>query len=253
MQKELRYEEIADALDEYVRAHIDPEPALLHQVQRLTHLRLTYPRMCSGHLQGRLLKMLCQMVNAHRILELGTYSGYSALSMAEGLTPDPVTGIEELHTIEVFDEIEDFLRDVMSRAGDLGKKIHLHFGDAISLIPEISYQLIVNSYDAEGEHLTNNFRTNNLKLHPVWDVVFIDADKRCYNEYYDLVLPYVRSGGLIIADNTLWDGKVLDPNPKESDTQTRGLQAFNDRIAQDTRVEKVILPMRDGLTIIRVK
>lgn len=253
MQKELRYEEIADALDEYVRAHIDPEPALLHQVQRLTHLRLTYPRMCSGHLQGRLLKMLCQMVNAHRILELGTYSGYSALSMAEGLTPDPVTGVEELHTIEVFDEIEDFLRDVMSRAGDLGKKIHLHFGDAISLIPEISYQLIVNSYDAEGEPLTNNFLTNNLKQHPVWDVVFIDADKRCYNEYYDLVLPYVRSGGLIIADNTLWDGKVLDPNPKESDTQTRGLQAFNDRIAQDTRVEKVILPMRDGLTIIRKK
>ena len=234
MQKELRYEEIADALDEYVRAHIDPEPALLHQVQRLTHLRLTYPRMCSGHLQGRLLKMLCQMVNAHRILELGTYSGYSALSMAEGLTPDPVTGIEELHTIEVFDEIEDFLHDVMSRAGDLGKKIHLHFGDALSLITKISEELGVRSEE-------------------LWDLVFIDADKRCYNEYYDLVLPYVRSGGLIIADNTLWDGKVLDPNPKESDTQTRGLQAFNDRIAQDTRVEKVILPMRDGLTIIRKK
>lgn len=234
MQKELRYEEIADALDEYVRSHIDPEPELLHQVQRLTHLRLTYPRMCSGHLQGRLLKMLCQMVNAHRILELGTYSGYSALSMAEGLTPDPVTGIEELHTIEVFDEIEDFLRDVMERAGELGKKIHLHFGDAISLIPEISEERRVNREES-------------------WDVVFIDADKRCYNEYYDLVLPYVRPGGLIIADNTLWDGKVLDPDPKESDTQTRGLQRFNDRIAKDTRVEKVILPMRDGLTIIMKK
>ena len=233
MQKELRYEEISDALDEYVRAHIDPEPELLHQVQRLTHLRLTYPRMCSGHLQGRLLKMLCQMVNAHRVLELGTYSGYSALSMAEGLTPDPETGIEELHTIEVFDEIEDFLRDVMDRAGDLGKKIHLHFGDALTLITKISEELGVRSEK--------------------WDLVFIDADKRCYNEYYDLVLPYVRSGGLIIADNTLWDGKVLDPNPKESDTQTRGLQAFNDRIAKDERVEKVILPMRDGLTIIRVK
>lgn len=234
MQKELRYEEIADALDEYVRSHIDPEPELLHQVQRLTHLRLTYPRMCSGHLQGRLLKMLCQMVNAHRILELGTYSGYSALSMAEGLTPDPVTGIEELHTIEVFDEIEDFLRDVMERAGELGKKIHLHFGDAISLIPEISEERRVSREEP-------------------WDVVFIDADKRCYNEYYDLVLPYVRPGGLIIADNTLWDGKVLDPDPKESDTQTRGLQRFNDRIAKDTRVEKVILPMRDGLTIIMKK
>ena len=240
MQKELRYEEIADALDEYVRSHIDPEPELLHQVQRLTHLRLTYPRMCSGHLQGRLLKMLCQMVNAHRILELGTYSGYSALSMAEGLTPDPVSGIEELHTIEVFDEIEDFLQEVMVRAGELGKKIHLHFGDARHLIDEISnfkYQLPTHT---EPQALP-------------WDVVFIDADKRCYNEYYNLVLPHVRSGGLIIADNTLWDGKVLDPTPKESDTQTRGLQAFNDRIAKDERVEKVILPMRDGLTIIRVK
>ncbi len=243
MQKELRYEEIADALDEYVRAHIDPEPELLHQVQRLTHLRLTYPRMCSGHLQGRLLKMLCQMVNAHRILELGTYSGYSALSMAEGLTPDPKTGVEELHTIEVFDEIEDFLRDVMSRAGELGKKIHLHFGDARSLLTEIS----------EGLGNNSSLLTPNSSLLPVWDLVFIDADKRCYNEYYDLVLPYVRSGGLIIADNTLWDGKVLDPNPKESDTQTRGLQAFNDRIAKDERVEKVILPMRDGLTIIMKK
>jgi len=231
MQRELRYEEIADALDEYVRAHIDPEPALLHQVQRLTHLRLTYPRMCSGHLQGRLLKMLCQMVNAHRVLELGTFSGYSALSMAEGLTPDPVTGVEELHTIEVFDELEDFLRDVMSRAGELGQKIHLHFGDACRLITEISHSQALSA----------------------WDVVFIDADKRCYLEYYELVLPYVRSGGLILADNTLWDGKVLDPNPKESDTQTRGLQAFNDHIAQDTRVEKVILPMRDGLTIIMKK
>ena len=260
MQKELRYEEIADALDEYVRAHIDPEPELLHQVQRLTHLRLTYPRMCSGHLQGRLLKMLCQMVNAHRILELGTYSGYSALSMAEGLTPDPETGIEELHTIEVFDEIEDFLRDVMSRAGDLGKKIHLHFGDARQLITKISEELGVRSEEyssspKRSSDVANNssLLTPNSSLNKVWDLVFIDADKRCYNEYYDLVLPYVRSGGLIIADNTLWDGKVLDPNPKESDTQTRGLQAFNDRIAQDTRVEKVILPMRDGLTIIRKK
>ena len=234
MQNELRYEEIADALDEYVRAHIDPEPELLHQVQRLTHLRLTYPRMCSGHLQGRLLKMLCQLANAHRVLELGTYSGYSAISMAEGMTPDPISGIEELHTIEVFDELEDFLCDVKEKAGELGKKIHLHFGDARQLITKISEELGVRSEE-------------------LWDVVFIDADKRCYNEYYDLVLPHVRPGGLIIADNTLWDGKVLEPNPKESDTQTRGLQAFNDRIAQDTRVEKVILPMRDGLTIIRKK
>lgn len=226
MQKELRYEEIADALDDYVRAHIDPEPELLHQVQRLTHIHLTYPRMCSGHVQGRLLKMLCRLTNAHRVLELGTFSGYSALSMAEGLTPDPATGVCELHTIEVFDELEDFLRDVMQRAGDLGKLIHLHFGDALEIIPQI-----------EGE----------------FDLVFIDADKRIYDQYYEMILPRVRRGGLILADNTLWDGKVLDPSPKESDTQTRGLQRFNDLVSNDPRVEKVILPMRDGLTLITKK
>ena len=226
MQKELRYEEIADALDDYVRSHIDPEPELLHQVQRLTHIHLTYPRMCSGHLQGRLLKMFGQLIGAHRILELGTFSGYSALSLAEGMTPDPVTGQCELHTIEVFDELEDFLHDVMAKAGELGKRIHLHFGDALQIIPQI-----------EGQ----------------FDIAFIDADKRIYDQYYELILPRMRKGGLIIADNTLWDGKVLDPNPKESDLQTRGLQRFNDLIAADDRVEKVILPMRDGLTMIRVK
>ena len=224
MEKDLRYEELDSALDAYVRAHIDPEPPLLHQVQRLTHLRLTYPRMCSGHVQGRLLRMLCQLAGAHRILELGTFSGYSALSMAEALTPDPVTGSCELHTIEVFDELEDFLRDVMQRAGALGERIHLHFGDALQIIPT---------------------------LQGPFDVVFIDADKRIYDQYYELILPLVRPGGLILADNTLWDGKVLDPNPRPSDTQTLGLQRFNDLGACDTRVEKVILPMRDGLTIIR--
>lgn len=220
----MNYEETIDALEEYVRQHIDPEPELLHHVQRLTHLRLTYPRMCSGHLQGRLLKMLCNLANAHRILELGTFSGYSALSMAEALTPDPVTGMCELHTIEVFDELEDFLNDIKSQAGPLGELIHLHFGDALEIIPTL-----------DGP----------------FDVVFIDADKRIYCEYYDLILPLVRPGGLILADNTLWDGKVLDPLPKPSDTQTLGLQRFNDMIASDPRVEKVILPLRDGLTIIR--
>ncbi len=226
MQRELRYEEIADALDDYVRAHIDTEPELLHQVQRLTHIHLTYPRMCSGHLQGRLLKMLCKMTQAHRVLELGTFSGYSALSMAEGLTPDPETGQCELHTIEVFDELEDFLTDIMQRAGELGERIHLHFGDALQIVPQ---------------------------LDGLFDVAFIDADKRIYDQYYELILPKMRPGGLILADNTLWDGKVLDPNPKESDTQTRGLQRFNDMIAADPRVEKVILPMRDGLTMIMKK
>lgn len=224
----MNYEETADALDEYVLRHIDAEPEVLHQVQRLTHLRLTYTRMCSGHLQGRMLKMLCSLAGAHRILELGTFSGYSAISMAEALTPEPDTGVEELHTIEIFDELEDFIRENLERAGELGRKIHLHLGDALELIPRISEE-----------------------VGAPWDVCFIDADKRIYKEYYDLILPYMRSGGLILADNTLWDGKVLEEHPKESDLQTRGLQIFNDYIAQDTRVEKVILPMRDGLTIIR--
>lgn len=224
----MNYEETADALDEYVLRHIDAEPEVLHQVQRLTHLRLTYTRMCSGHLQGRMLKMLCSLAGAHRILELGTFSGYSAISMAEALTPEPGTGVEELHTIEIFDELEDFIRENLERAGELGRKIHLHLGDALELIPRISEE-----------------------VGAPWDICFIDADKRFYKEYYDLILPYMRSGGLILADNTLWDGKVLEEHPKESDLQTRGLQIFNDYIAQDTRVEKVILPMRDGLTIIR--
>lgn len=224
MDKELRYEETASALDEYVLKHIDAEPELLHQVQRLTHLRLTYSRMCSGHLQGRILKMLCCLTNAHNILEIGTFSGYSALSMAEALTPDPITGKAELHTIEIFDELEDFITDMFSRSQHRDK-LHLHIGDALDIIPT---------------------------LPNTWDVCFIDADKRIYSKYYELILPRMRKGGLIIADNTLWDGKVLDGNPKESDLQTRGLQAFNDMIARDSRVEKVILPMRDGLSLIRV-
>lgn len=180
--------------------------------------------MCSGHLQGRILKMLCSLANAHNILELGTFSGYSALSMAEALTPDPLTGKAELHTIEIFDELEDFITDMFSRSQHRDK-LHLHIGDALDIIPT---------------------------LPNTWDVCFIDADKRIYSKYYELILPRMRKGGLIIADNTLWDGKVLDSNPKESDLQTRGLQAFNDMIARDSRVEKVILPMRDGLTLIRV-
>lgn len=225
----MNYEETEDAIDAYVRAHIDAEPDYLHRVQRLTHIRLTYTRMCSGHVQGRLLKMLCHLANAHHILELGTFSGYSALSMAEALTPHPTDGSQSLHTIEIFDELEDFEHEMFELAGEMGKHIHLHIGDAVKLIAPISQEL----------------------QHP-WDVCFIDADKRIYDQYYEAVLPYMRKGGLIICDNTLWGGKVLDAQPKESDLQTRGLQRFNDMIATDNRVEKVILPLRDGLTLLRV-
>ena len=147
MEKELRYEETASTLHEYVLKHIDAEPELLHQVQRLTHLRLTYSRMCSGHLQGRILKMLCQLAGAHNILELGTFSGYSALSMAEALTPDPETGKAELHTIEIFDEIEDFITDVFSRS-EYKDLLHLHIGDALDIIPTLPNTWDVRSHVA---------------------------------------------------------------------------------------------------------
>lgn len=222
----MQYEETADALHDYILRHIDPEPAWLHRIDRLTHLRTAYPRMCSGHLQGRLLRMLCALVGAHRVLEVGTFSGYSALSMAEAVTPDPATGAPGVvHTIEVFDEMEDFLREALALS-PVGDRVQLHLGDALSVIPTLG--------DAP------------------FDVAFIDADKRAYCEYYEMIVPRMRRGGLIIADNTLWGGKVAT-TAKPSDTQCQGLQAFNDRVAADPRVECVILPLRDGLTLIRVR
>ena len=173
--------------------------------------------MASGHLQGRLLKMLVQMIHPRRVLELGTYSGYSALCLAEGLGEGAL-----LHTIEVNDEQEDFTRPWIEQS-DVADKIRFHIGDAMQVVPTL------------GE---------------VFDLVYIDADKRHYVDYYELVMGYLREGGYVVADNTLWDGHVLDP-PMLQDAQTRGIIAFNDHVAADERVEKVILPLRDGLTIIR--
>lgn len=206
-------------LEAYILQHIDAEGDYLHALWRDTQLRLSYGQMASGHLQGRLLKMLIQMVKPRRVLELGTFSGYSALSMAEGLEEGA-----ELHTFEIFDENEDFLRRWFE-GSPFADKIHLHIGDALTLLPAM-----------EGQ----------------WDFAFIDADKREYVAYYDMVLPLMRSGGYIVADNTLWYGRVTE-EARQSDAQTRGVQAFNDLVASDGRVEKVILPLRDGLTIIRKK
>ncbi|MBO4550283.1 MAG: O-methyltransferase, partial [Bacteroidaceae bacterium] len=172
----------------------------------------------SGHLQGRLLKMLVEMVKPQKVLELGTFSGYSTLCMAEGL-PEKA----EIHTFEIFDENEDFLKKWFEGSA-YKDKIHLHIGDALQLVPQM-----------EGG----------------WDFAFIDADKREYVAYYEMLLPLMNPGGFIVADNTLWYGHVLE-EARESDAQTRGVQAFNDLVASDARVEKVILPLRDGLTIIRV-
>lgn len=209
-----------DVMEEYIKAHIDEEGKYLHALWRDTQLRLLYGQMASGHIQGRLLKMFVQMIRPKRVLELGTFSGYSALSMAEGLE-----AVSELHTFEIFDEQEDFLRPWFEKSpyADL---IHLHIGNALELVPEMDVE---------------------------WDLVFIDADKREYVEYYEMVLPHLKPGGYIIADNTLWYGRVIETDTRESDKQTLGIKAFNDLVAKDDRVDKVIVPVRDGLTIIRKK
>jgi caffeoyl-CoA O-methyltransferase len=211
---------MTEELEDYILNHIDAEPAALRKINRDTHLRLLYSRMCSGHLQGRLLKMLVRMINPHRILELGTYSGYSALCLAEGLLSDDA----RVDTVEIDDELEDFIRENFDKCA-WGNRVTLHIGDACEILPKI----------------TDKF-----------DLVFIDANKRNYDEYYDLVFDLVNYGGFIIADNTLWDGKVAEDGVK-LDAQTEGILKFNDKIAADDRVEKVIVPLRDGLTIIYKK
>ena len=205
------------SLDDYILSHIDPEGEYLHALWRDTQLKLSYGQMASGHLQGRLLKMLVEMIRPRRVIELGTFSGYSALSMAEGLHEGA-----ELHTIEVYDENEDFLRRWIG-GSPWADRIHLHIGDALDIMPTL------------GDRC---------------DLAFIDADKREYVKYYEMLLPRMNPGGIILADNTLWYGRITE-EARASDLQTRGLQEFNDLVAKDSRVEKVILPLRDGLSIIR--
>ena len=203
-------------IDKYITDHIDPEGELLSDINRTAHVKLLCPRMVSGHLQGRVLKMLVRMCRPRRILEIGTYTGYATICLAEGLPDDG-----EIHTIEIDDELEDFIKEQFDKT-DLKDKIRLHIGDALNIIPQ---------------------------LDGFFDLVFIDADKRLYSQYYDLVFDKLRPGGIILADNTLWDGKVLE-TPHPSDKQTIGIQKFNEKIKNDGRIEKVILPLRDGLTII---
>ena len=209
-----------DEIENYILQHIDAEPDDLAHLDRETHLYHLRPRMCSGHLQGRLLKMFVRMIRPKRVLELGTFTGYSAMCLAEGLLGEDAC----VHTIEIDDELEDFIREHFGRT-PLGERITLHIGDAKEIIPTI-----------EGD----------------FDLVFVDANKRHYLDYYNLILPRVKKGGFIIADNTLWDGKVVDWG-KKLDDQTKGILDVNDFVAADQSVEKVILPLRDGLTIIYKK
>lgn len=202
-------------INEYILSHSDRESDLLKELARDAHVNLLRPRMMAGHLQGRVLKMLCRILSPKNILEIGTYTGYATLCMAEGITDDAV-----IHTVERDEEMETFMMKYINRSPDR-KKIRVHFGDAAEIIPKL------------GEI--------------TFDMVFIDADKHQYPQYYDLVFPIVRSGGLILADNTLWDGKVID---KANDKQTAGITLFNETVRDDPRVEKVLLPLRDGLTVI---
>jgi predicted O-methyltransferase YrrM len=206
-------------LERYVLEHSDAEPALLKELYRDTHARLLNGRMVSGHLQGRLLVMLCRMIRPKRVLELGTFTGYSALCLAEGSEEDA-----EIHTIEINDELEDGIRHWFGRS-EYGHKIRLHIGDALALLPT---------------------------MEQVFDLAFIDSDKRDYKACYEAVLTKVRPGGFILVDNTLWNGKILE-EIAPSDAQSLAIVEFNDYLANDTRVEKVLLPLRDGLTLIHKK
>ena len=210
---------MTEELEEYILAHISPEGEMLRRLNRETHLYHLRPRMCSGHLQGRLLKMFVRMIAPKAILELGTFTGYSALCLAEGIAPD---GAE--HTIEIDDELEEFIRPHFEPS-EYGSRIVLHIGDAEQIIPTLDTR---------------------------FDLVFIDANKRDYVAYYEMAMQVLNPGGFIIADNTLWDGKVVTCTEK-IDAQTAGILAFNDHVAADDRVEVVIIPLRDGLTIIHKK
>lgn len=211
--------EETESIDEYILKHIDDEGDYLRALYRDTNVKLLRPRMASGHLQGRMLKMFVKMIRPKQILEIGTYSGYSALCMAEGLEEGAM-----LHTFEINDEQEDFTRPWLEGSPH-AKKIKFYIGDALVLVPQMDV---------------------------VFDLAFIDGDKRKYLEYYEMALSKLSNGGYIIADNTLWDGHVLE-TPHSNDYQTIGIKRFNDFVATDERVEKVILPLRDGLTIIRKK
>lgn len=214
-------------LAEYIEQHSSPESDALRKITRSTHLELINPRMLSGHVQGRVLSMISQMIQPKRILELGTFTGYSALCLAEGLTENG-----KLLSIEHNDELEDMIRRNLALS-PLGEKIELVIGDA-------------------KEELRRLGERREAKDTVLFDLVFIDADKKEYCDYLDLVLPLMREGGWILADNTLWDGHIIDP-AYDKDKQTLALRAFNDKVAADNRLEKVILPLRDGLTLIRLK
>lgn len=207
---------LPESIIKYALQHTDQEAEYLQELQRQTHLKVLMPRMLSGHLQGRFLAMFSKLLQPKNILEIGTYTGYSALCMAEGLHPEG-----QLVTIDVNEELEDFAKSFFEKA-KMQHQIKMIVGNALEIIPTLSV---------------------------TWDLVFIDADKINYQKYYDLVLPQVRKGGWLIADNVLWSGKVVDEKAQDKDTQA--LRAFNEFVQKDTRVHNVLLPLRDGLLVMQ--
>ncbi len=208
-----------ERLKQYILDHTEAESELLDELNRETQHKVLLPRMLSGHLQGKVLEMISKMIHPSYILELGTYTGYSAICLAQGLQAKGV-----LHTIEINDELENFTKGFIQKSG-LANKIKFHIGDAAEIIPQLPDNI---------------------------DLVFIDADKRQYLDYYKLVIEKTRAGGFILADNVLWSGKVIENN-NPNDEYTKGILEFNDFVHQDERVENVILPIRDGIMMLRKK
>ena len=209
---------ISEELDDYVVAHSEKEPELLEQLTRETYQKILQPRMLSGHFQGRILSMLSKLIAPKSILEIGTYTGYSALCLCEGLHKNGT-----LHTIDINEELEDFQRKYFEKS-NYGDQIFQHIGDATKIIPGLNQK---------------------------FDLVFIDADKPNYPTYFNIIIEKMNPGGVILSDNVLWSGKVIEPlNPK--DVSTKAVLEYNKLLVEDSRVETVLLPIRDGLTISRV-
>lgn len=209
---------LPEKIENYATQHSENEPELLQELSRRTHLNVLQPRMLSGHFQGRILSLLSKIIQPKTILEIGTYTGYATLCLAEGLQKDGI-----LHTIDIKEELQDLQREFFNRSGK-GKQIIQHLGQAIDIIP---------------------------KLEMTFDLVFIDADKQNYANYFDLIIEKMNSGGIILSDNVLWSGKVVE-EVKSNDKQTKALLAYNQKLKEDSRIETVLLPIRDGLTVSRV-
>ena len=204
-------------LEQYILNHIDYQPVQLKELESFTNLNTVHPRMLAGHLQGSILTMLCKMINPRSVLEIGTFTGYSTICLALGMSPE-----SHIHTIEINDEFESIIVKYLEKAG-ISNNVTLHIGSALDVIP---------------------------KIDEMFDIVYIDGGKREYPQYLEIIFPKLKTGGFILADNVLWDEKPSKPNMPD-DKYTKGIMDFNDMVKNDDRLEKTILPLRDGLSIIR--